>query len=93
MIIQILHTLLKPNLPTMHLRRFKALMAAVESGLKGASVTITLLGRAVSGETQIKHKIKRVDSGLLSLPYACDEGFRDTKATHYGLDLANESRI
>ena len=36
MIIQILHTLLKPNLPTMHLRRFKALMAAVESGLRGS---------------------------------------------------------
>ena len=41
--------------------RFKALMAAVESGLTGASVPITALGRAVSGPAQIKHKIKRVD--------------------------------
>jgi hypothetical protein len=36
-------------------------MAAVASGLKGASVTITALGRAVSGVAQIKHKIKRMD--------------------------------
>lgn len=61
MIIQILHTLLKPGLPTIHKTRFKALMAAVESGLTGVSVSITALGRAVSGVAHIKHKIKRVD--------------------------------
>ena len=61
MIIQILHTLLKTRLPTIHMRRFKALMAAVESGLTGVSVSITALGRAVLGAAQIKHKIKRMD--------------------------------
>jgi len=36
-------------------------MAAVEAGLTRASVSITSLGRAVSGTTFIKHKIKRLD--------------------------------
>ena len=61
MIIQTLQALLKPSLAAMHATRFKALMAAVESGLTGASVSITALGRAVSGATHIKHKIKRMD--------------------------------
>jgi hypothetical protein len=30
---------------------------------------------------------------LLSNPHACEKGFRDTKSTHYGLDLAGKSRI
>ena len=30
---------------------------------------------------------------VLSYPHACEEGFRDTKSTRYGLDLADESRI
>jgi hypothetical protein len=58
----------------MHLRRFKALMAAVESGLRGASVTITALGRAVSGETQLKHKIKRMDR-LIGNPHLNEERY------------------
>lgn len=36
-------------------------MAAVEAGLKGASVSITELGRTLSGPACIKHKIKRMD--------------------------------
>ena len=36
-------------------------MAAVRAGLTGASVSITDLGRAVSGPAFIKHKIKRLD--------------------------------
>ena len=36
-------------------------MAAVEAGLKGASVSITELGRTLSGPAHIKHKIKRMD--------------------------------
>ncbi|MDP1663576.1 MAG: IS4 family transposase, partial [Methylobacter sp.] len=37
------------------------LMIAVGAGLTGASVSITTLGRAISGPTFIKHKIKRLD--------------------------------
>ena len=60
-IIKTLHTLLKQSLPNLHAARRNALMAAVGSGLTGASVSITTLGRAISGPTFIKHKIKRLD--------------------------------
>ena len=60
-IIKTLHTLIKQSLPNLHLARLNALMAAVEAGLTGASVSITTLGRAVAGPTFIKHKIKRMD--------------------------------
>ena len=60
-IISTLHTLLKASLPNLHAARFNALMAAVGAGLTGASVSITSLGRAISGATFIKHKIKRLD--------------------------------
>ena len=60
-IIKTLHSLLKQLLPDLHAARLNALMAAVEAGLTGASVTITDLGRAVSGSAFIKHKIKRLD--------------------------------
>ena len=60
-IIKTLHTLIKQSLPNLHAVRLKALMAAVEAGLTGASVSITTLGRAISGPTFIKHKIKRMD--------------------------------
>jgi hypothetical protein len=60
-IIALLHNLLKEKLPSIHSTRLRALMAAVEAGLKGASVSITELGRALSGPACIKHKIKRMD--------------------------------
>jgi hypothetical protein len=60
-IIKTLHTLLKQSLPNLHSTRLNALMAAVESGLTGAPVSITALGRAISGSAFIKHKIKRLD--------------------------------
>jgi len=60
-IIALLHNLLKEKLPSIHATRLTALMAAVEAGLKGASVSITELGRTLSGPACIKHKIKRMD--------------------------------
>ena len=60
-IIQTLHSFLKLSLPSIHEMRLKALMAAVEAGLSGASISITTLGRALSGQAFIKHKIKRMD--------------------------------
>ncbi len=60
-IIALLRNLLKEKLPEIHATRFTALMAAVEAGLKGASVSITTLGRGLSGPAYIKHKIKRMD--------------------------------
>jgi len=60
-IIDLLHNLLKEALPSIHAARLRSLMAAVEAGLSGASVSITALGRALSGRAYIKHKIKRMD--------------------------------
>jgi hypothetical protein len=60
-IIKTLHTLFKQSLPELHTARLNALMAAVGAGLTGVSVSITGLGRAVSGPAFIKHKIKRLD--------------------------------
>ena len=60
-IIKTLHNLLKLSLPGIHAARLQALMAAVEAGLTGASLSITALGRALSGPAFIKHKIKRMD--------------------------------
>ena len=60
-IIALLHNLLKEKLPSIHATRLTALMAAVEAGLEGATVSITQLGRTFSGSACIKHKIKRMD--------------------------------
>ena len=60
-IIALLHNLLKEKLPSIHATRLRALMAAVEAGLSGASLSITKLGRSISGPAYIKHKIKRMD--------------------------------
>ena len=60
-IIALLHNLLKESLPSIHATRLQALMAAVEAGLHGAPVSITALGRSLSGPAYIKHKIKRMD--------------------------------
>ena len=59
--MRLLHGLFKQSVPTLHNSRIKALLAAVEAGLKGASLSLTTLGRALSGPAYIKHKIKRMD--------------------------------
>jgi hypothetical protein len=60
-IIETLHNLFRLSLPSLHASRLRVLMAAVEAGLSGAPLSITVLGRAVSGPAFIKHKIKRMD--------------------------------
>jgi len=60
-IIKTLHNFLKLSLPGIHARRLQALIAAIEAGLSGASLSITGLGRSLSGPAFIKHKIKRMD--------------------------------
>ncbi len=60
-VVNTLYSFLKQSLPSIHAIRLQALMAAVEAGLSGASLSITTLGRAVSGDAFIKHKIKRMD--------------------------------
>ncbi|WP_051961970.1 hypothetical protein [Methylobacter sp. BBA5.1] len=62
--MSLLHNLIQQALPELHRTRLKALMAAVEAGLKGVSVSLTTLGRVLSGPAYIKHKIKRIDRRL-----------------------------
>ncbi|WP_082879734.1 hypothetical protein [Methylomonas methanica] len=60
--ISLLHHLIKQALPELHRTRLKSLMATVEAGLKGVSVSLTALGRALSGPAYIKHKGRKADS-------------------------------
>ncbi len=60
-VVKTLCSFLKQSLPSIHIARLQALMVAVEAGLSGAPLSITTLGRAVSGDSFIKHKIKRMD--------------------------------
>jgi Transposase DDE domain len=60
-VVNSLHSFLQQLLPFIHAARLQALMAAIEAGLSGASISITALGQAVSGDAFIKHKIKRMD--------------------------------
>jgi len=60
-VVKTLYSFLKQSLPSIHIARLQALMVAVEAGLSGAPLSITTLGRAVSGDSFIKHKIKRMD--------------------------------
>ena len=55
-IIALLHNLLKEKLPSIHATRLRALMAAVEARLSGASISITELGRSISRSAYIKQK-------------------------------------
>ncbi len=66
---KLLHKRLKQSAPAIHLKRLNSFIAAVDSATKGANLTITSLGRGLSGQTRDKHKIKRIDrlvgNGLL----------------------------
>ena len=57
----ILEGLLIEAIPTMHSLRRVALTAAVTSTLNGASLTVTAMGRGMSGPAYEKHRIKRAD--------------------------------
>lgn len=54
--------------PRMHDKRRAALSAAVSSVLDGASLSVTALGRGITGSAYEKHRIKRADR-LLSNRY------------------------
>lgn len=56
-----LHTLVGKACPGIHRTRLEALFSGVEALLNGASLTLTGLGRAASGQAYEKHRIKRVD--------------------------------
>jgi hypothetical protein len=59
--LHMLYSLLGNSLPEIHAARLVVLTEAVKSVLKGAPVSITCMGRALTGSAYIKHKIKRMD--------------------------------
>ena len=59
--IRFLHSALAQALPTVHSHRLKTLMCCVSSLLRGRRLTLTGLGRFMSGKAYPKHAIKRVD--------------------------------
>lgn len=65
--LKVLHKQVLSSVPGLHAKRATALMAAVQSLLQGAFLTVTALGRGLRGPTATKHNIKRMDR-LLSNP-------------------------
>ncbi|GGA91267.1 iso-IS10R ORF [Neiella marina] len=57
----ILHDLLKNQCPSVHNKRLKSLMTAVQSLLDGHQLSLTELGRNIPGSVAAKHNIKRID--------------------------------
>ncbi len=70
--VKVLHKLLHQSVPSIHARRLDAVMATVQSVVYGARITVTSLGRGLTGKAYDKHKIKRVDR-LLSNSFLYQE--------------------
>ena len=59
--VSILHEILKYQCPNIHKKRLASLMVAVKSLLDGQQLSLTELGRNISGNVAAKHNIKRID--------------------------------
>ncbi len=70
--VKVLHKLLHQSVPSIHARRLDTVMATVQSVVYGARITVTSLGRGLTGKAYDKHKIKRVDR-LLSNSFLYQE--------------------
>ena len=58
---KVLHKLIKAAVPSIHTKRLEVLLRSIEAVLRGADVSITSMGRWLSGTAFIKHKIKCMD--------------------------------
>jgi len=59
--LTILHRILSTRLPQIHAKRLASLLAAVEAVVSGSRLTLSDMGRGLSGSVAVKHNIKRVD--------------------------------
>ena len=59
--LTILHRILYASLPEIHAKRLTGLLAAVEAVVSGSRLTLSDLGRGLSGSVAVKHNIKRID--------------------------------
>ncbi|SUI61332.1 IS4 family transposase [Shewanella baltica] len=71
--IDILHDLLKKQCPQIHPKRLNSLMVATESLLDGNQLSLTQLGRNITGNVAPKHNIKRIDRLLGNLHVVKDK--------------------
>lgn len=69
-----LHTFVEKSLPKIHKIRLSSLLSAVHSLLDNGKLTLTSLGRNMTGAAYVKHKIKKVDR-LLSNEKLLSERF------------------
>lgn len=67
--LTILHRILSASFPEIHAKRLASLLAAVEAVVTGSRLTLSDMGRRLSGTVAVKHNIKRIDrllgNGLL----------------------------
>lgn len=59
--LTILVRILSASLPEIHTKRLTSLMAAVEAVVTGSRLTLSDMGRGLSGSAAVKHNIKRID--------------------------------
>lgn len=59
--LTILHRILSAGFPEIHAKRLASLLAAVEAVVSGSRLTLSDLGRGLSGSAAVKHNIKRID--------------------------------
>lgn len=59
--LTILHRILSTSLPEIHAKRLASLLTAVEAVVCGSRLTLSDLGRGLSGSVAVKHNIKRID--------------------------------
>ncbi len=54
--LTILHRILAASLPEIHAKRLDSLLVAVEAAVSGSRLTLSDLGRGLSGPVAIKHQ-------------------------------------
>ena len=59
--LTILHRILSADIPEIHAKRLTSLLAAVEAVVSGSRLTLSDMGRGLTGHVAVKHNIKRID--------------------------------
>lgn len=59
--LTILHRILSAGSPEIHSKRLTSLLAAVEAVVSGSRLTLSDMGRGLTGHVAVKHNIKRID--------------------------------
>ena len=59
--LTILHRILSTSFPEIHTKRLASLLAAVGAVVSGSRLTLSDMGRGLSGTVAVKHNIKRID--------------------------------